>query len=644
MSATFRFVTRSLGTAIAWSCLVSAALMAAEAGKYVGPTDVVAAPDGKSLFVLAADAGQVLVVNVADGKVAKTIACPATPTGLAVAADGAKLYVTCKGPKGVVCVVDVASGQISGTIAAGHTPCAPVLLPGGKRLFVCNQFNNDVSVIDLEAGKETARVKAIREPVGSAVTPDGGLVFIANLLPVDPSDSYNVAAELTVIDTGSLETSQIRFPNGSSSLREICVSPCGAYAYVTHILSRYQMPTTQLERGWMNTNALSVIDVAAKKLLNTVLLDDIDLGAAIPWGVATTADGKTIVVSHAATHELSVIDAEGLLAKLKGMPKTVEEAKAAGRYDTQGSYSSVTADDVPNDLAYLVDLRRRVQLRRGGPWGLVKDEGPLVNGPRGLDVIGTKIYTAVYFSDVIAVVDLEDKSYYPVKLLPLGPEPQLTVQRRGEMFFHDADLCFQHWQSCASCHPDARVDGLNWDLLNDGLGTPKNNKSMLYVHKTPPAMSQGVRESAEAAVRAGITHIQFAVRPEEDAVAIDEYLKSLTPVPSPYLVDGKLSPAAERGKALFLSERLGCSSCHPAPLYTDLQLHDVKSKGAYDRSSEFDTPTLIECWRTAPYMHDGKYTTIQQLLKEGKHGDVSGDVEGLTDQEINDLAEFVLSL
>lgn len=644
MSATFRFVIRSLGAAVAWSCLLAAALVAAEAGKYVGPADVVAAPDGKSLFVVAADSGQVMVVDVAEGKVTKAIDCPAAPTGLAVSADGAKLYVTCQGAKGVVCVVDVASGQIGATIAAGHTPCAPVLLPDGKRLFVCNQFNNDVSVIDLAENKEVARVKAIREPVGSAVTPDGSLVFITNLLPVDPADSYNVAAELTVIDTASLQTSQIRFPNGSSSVREVCVSPCGAYAYVTHILSRYQMPTTQLERGWMNTNALSVIDVAERKLLNTVLLDDIDLGAAIPWGVATTDDGKTIVVSHAATHEVSVIDTEGLLAKLKGMPKTIEEAKAAGRYDTQGSYSSVTAADVPNDLAYLVDLRRRVQLRRGGPWGLVKDEGPMINGPRGLDVIGTKIYTAVYYSDLLAVVDLEDKSYYPVKLIPLGPEPQLTIQRRGEIFFHDADLCFQHWQSCASCHPDARIDGLNWDLLNDGLGTPKNNKSMLYTHRTPPSMAQGVRATGEEAVRAGITHIQFAVRPEEDAVAIDEYLKTLEPVPSPHLVDGKLSPAAERGKALFFGERLGCSTCHPEPLYTDMRLHDVNSKGSYDRVSEFDTPTLIECWRTAPYMHDGKYTSIQQLLKEGKHGSVTGDVESLTDQEINDLAEFVLSL
>ena len=76
MSA-LRFVTRSLCVAFAWTFLLSAAGLAAEAGKYVGPTDVAASPDGKSLFVVAADAGQILVVDVAAGNVTKAIACPA---------------------------------------------------------------------------------------------------------------------------------------------------------------------------------------------------------------------------------------------------------------------------------------------------------------------------------------------------------------------------------------------------------------------------------------------------------------------------------------------------------------------------------------------------------------------------------------
>lgn len=609
-------------------------------GKYLGPIDVVASKDGKSLYVVEADGNRIDVVDVAAEKVIQSIACPARPTGVAEGTDGSILYITCSGPKGVVCVPDPASGQVSATISVGHTACGPSLAPDGKRLYVCNRFDNDVSVIDLESKKEIQRVEALREPHASSVSPDGGLVFVSNLLPVSPANAYHVAAEITVIDTASLETSSIRLQNGSSSVRGICFSPDGKYAYVAHILSRFQIPTTQLELGWMNTNAMSLIDVASRELINTVLLDDIESGAANPWGVATTADGKQILVTHAGTHEVSVIDADALHEKLAGIPKTMAEAKSRG----MDIYSATTASDVPNDLEFVARMRRRIKLRPNDDPDTASDEGLPISGPRGLAVIGSKAYVAVYFCDLLAVVDLEDKSDYPVKLMRLGSEPELTAGRRGELCFHDAHFCFQQWQSCASCHPDARMDALNWDLLNDGIGNAKNVKSMLLAHQTPPSMIGGIRENAEAAVRSGIRHIQFAVRPEGDAAAIDEYLKSLVPVPSPYLVDGELSEAAAHGKELFFSSRVGCVGCHPEPLYTDLKMHNVGSRARHDRRSDFDTPTLIEVWRTAPYIHDGSFTTIQELIGKGKHGNTSGDVESLSEQEVNDLAEFVLSL
>jgi len=54
------------------------------------------------------------------------------------------------------------------------------------------------------------------------------------------------------------------------------VSPDGQYVFATHIMARFQVPTTQLERGWVATNALSVIRVADQSLLHTVLLDDLE--------------------------------------------------------------------------------------------------------------------------------------------------------------------------------------------------------------------------------------------------------------------------------------------------------------------------------------------------------------------------------
>jgi len=566
--------------------------------------------------------------------------------------DGQELYVTCAAAQSTLVVMDAESGKIKTMIPAGHTACGPTVTPNGKRLYVCNRFDNNVSVIDLKTRKEVARISATREPLATAITPDGKSVLIINHLPTGRADTSDVAAVVTIIDTHSNTTTTIRLPSGASGLRGVCVSPDGKYAYVTHILGRYELPAIQVEYGWINANALSIIDTQEKKLLGTVLLDDMYLGAANPWGVVCTTDGKWICVTHAGTHELSVIDAPALLRKLLAVPvnpppeKLGEvvyddrnelldyfrrlRAELRGEEPESGEmYILGSSAGVSNDLTFLAGLRRRIKLKG--------------KGSRSLAVIGSKAYVAEYFSDTLDIVQLESKTSNQIRELALGPNPRLTDRRRGEMLFNDAELCFQHWQSCASCHPDVRMDGLNWDLTNDGIGNLKNTKSLLISHKTPPVMSSGVRASAEVAVRGGIRHILFAEPLGEDGLAIDTYLKSVEPVPSPYLVDGQFSPAAKRGKKLFFSEKVGCSKCHTAPLYTDMQMHDVGSKSPCDRRRNFDTPTLIEAWRTAPYFHDGRYTTVKESISNCKSATGHGDMD-LNEQQVSDLGEFILSL
>jgi len=220
----------------------------------------------------------------------------------------------------------------------------------------------------------------------------------------------------------------------------------------------------------------------------------------------------------------------------------------------------------------------------------------------------------------------------------------MDLVRKGELYFHDARLCFQGWQSCASCHPgNGRADGLNWDLRNDGVSNAKNTKSLLFAHQTPPAMSLGVRDNAETAVRAGIQYILLTSQPDEVAVAMDAYLKSLKPVPSPYLLKGKPSRAARRGQKVF--QRAGCASCHPSGLFTDLQQYDVGTRHVFDRPEDkFDTPTLIELWRTAPYLHDGSAITVLDVLTTRNPKDEHGKTSGLSGQELDDLCAYLLSL
>jgi len=593
----------------------------------LSPTALAISPDGKALYVNCATANRILCFDTGTRKVSDFITTPAPPLGLALSPDEKQLFVTCAAPESKVCIVDIAQQKIVGTIPVGHTAMAPVISLDGKALDVCNRFNNDVSVIDLTVKKEVCRIAVQREPVAAEITKDGKFLLVANHLHNGRADMDYVAATVSVIDLAAGKVvKELQLPNGSGALNDIRVSPDGKYAVVTHLLSRFNRPTTHVYRGWMNANAMSIIDLARMEVLSTVLLDDPESGAANPWGVAWSPDSKTLVVTHAGTHEVSIINFPALLARLTNPPAAEEPVKV-----TAYAASIPGQTNMPDSFMSLVGVRQRVKLP------------DMDLGPRAVVVVGHTAYVANYYSDTLSVIDLSEP-YLKAESIALGPKPKMNIVRKGEFYFNDARICYQGWQSCSSCHPgDARADGLNWDLLNDGIGNPKNTKSLLLAHKTPPAMSLGVRDSAETAVRAGIRHILFTEQPDEVPAAIDEYLKSLKPVPSPWLVDGKLSKAAERGEKVF--ERGGCAECHVPGLFTDLRPHNVGTNRTFDKPTDkFYTPTLIEVWRTAPYLHDGSAATIRDVLTTRNPQDYHGLTSILSNQDVDDLCAYVLSL
>ncbi len=598
---------------------------------YLSPAALEPSPDGTRLYVACTTANLVQTVDVGRRSVIASTAVPAPPTGLAVARDGSRVYVTCAGPTSQIAVIDPAAGSILKSWPTGHTAMGPVLSPDNRSLYVCLRFENVVARLDTDTGKVLWQTPVAREPVAAALTPDGRWLLVANHLHNGPANADTVAAVVTVLDaaTGTV-AKELQLPNGSGVLNEIRVSPDGRYAAVSHLLGRFPLPTTQLDRGWMNTNALTLIDLESMTLLNTVLLDNIDRGAANPWGLAWTADSQTLAVTHAGTHELSLITVPAVRARLDQLA-----AGTNAPATTPAAYASASRvpDDVPNDLAFLVGMRRRIAFPETD------------RGPRAVAIIGQTAFVAHYFTDTLSTVSLDAEKPRP-ESFRLGPAVPLTPERQGELAFHDAGICFQGWQSCASCHPgDGRVDALNWDLLNDGIGNPKNNKSMLLTHRTPPSMSSGVRETGEMAVRAGIRHILFTVQPESVAESIDAYLKALRPVPSPHLVKGQLSPAAQRGHKIFNDTQVGCATCHPPTLFTDLNHYDVGTASALDQGvREFDTPTLVEVWRTAPYLHDGSAVTLKELFTQRNAGDRHGATSHLTPQQLDDLVAYLLSL
>ena len=153
-------------------------------------------------------------------------------------------------------------------------------------------------------------------------------------------------------------------------------------------------------------------------------------------------------------------------------------------------------------------------------------------------------------------------------------------------------------------------------------------------------------QKARDCAKGGLNSTNMIVPTEQEVDDLFAYLISLRPVPSTYLTaDGKLTEAAQRGKQLF-EGKASCAQCHPGPYFTDKKMHNVGTLSDHyeEKDSRYDTPSLIEAYRTAPFLHDGRALTIKDVLtkhnKPGKHGKANG----LTEQELNDLVEYILSL
>lgn len=532
-----------------------------------------------------------------DGKtLLRTIPVDESPTGILLDAD--KAYVTTNAATGHLQIISLETGKQEPAIATGSGACYPIFGPDKKHIYVCNQFQNTVSEVDPAIHQVIRSVKVLREPKSALFSKDGEYLFVTNFLPAQRADVDYVAACVSVIRMSDFtKVKDIQLANGSNALRGICMTPDGKYIYISHNLGRFTVPTSQLQQGWMNTSAFSIIDVAKQEFIGAVVVDEPERGAAGIWSIV--CNDETLFITHSGTHEISVIDHKAMLDKFLNYPN-----KSMLDYD----------------LRFLYGLRKRIPLEGNGPRKMIMENG--------------KLYIPTYFADILNIVDAQTCE---IATANLNPDREESAENKGERYFNDASHCFQNWQSCNGCHPgDARTDGMNWDLMNDGVGNSKNCKSLLFSHPTPPSMISGIRETAEWAVRAGFKFIQFFDITEEDAVCVDAYLKSLRPVPSPYLVDGELSDLAKEGRKIF--EKLNCTECHSGPYYTDLKMHRIGEDIEFEKG--WDTPTLREVWRTAPYLFDGRAATMEEVFEIHKHG----IDKKVSKKEIKALTEYVNSL
>lgn len=127
---------------------------------------------------------------------------------------------------------------------------------------------------------------------------------------------------------------------------------------------------------------------------------------------------------------------------------------------------------------------------------------------------------------------------------------------------------------------------------------------------------------------------------------------------------GALNPAQKRGYDVFF-KKAACDSCHIGFNFTDGSFANIgigmdkvsPDLGRYmvtkrdEEKGAFKTPTLREVSRTGPYMHDGRFKTLEEVVDHYDKGGIPNPwldprmkKLNLTPQEKKDLVEFMKAL
>jgi cytochrome c peroxidase len=115
--------------------------------------------------------------------------------------------------------------------------------------------------------------------------------------------------------------------------------------------------------------------------------------------------------------------------------------------------------------------------------------------------------------------------------------------------------------------------------------------------------------------------------------------------------EGALSQAAKRGMVALVES--GCTRCHSGPMLSDFKLHQLgfpppsgRAPDPQNPTGRFRTPSLRNVTRTGPFMHDGRFKTLQEVFTFYSEADKSldPDLGGLAPAALDDLTALFEAL
>jgi YVTN family beta-propeller protein len=591
-----------------------------EQPKYLSPGEMAMSVDGGWLYVVCEHSNQLLVVDVKGGVVARRIDVGSVPRGLALSPNGDRVYVS-NSWDDTVSVIDTRTFKIEQTLETGTEPTGVAVDNDEGTLFVANRLSDDISVIDLPSGQERKRLMAGRGASYLSLSPGGKRLYCTHVYPRILGNRAPPQSEITVVDTEKqIVIDRLPLQN-VAGVFHVALSADGKLGVAAQLRPKNLIPMAHVEHGWVFGNSLTLFGPKVGDGVVQLPLDELDRYFAMPFGVAISPDNDKLYVSTAGSASITSISIPRLVA-----------------------YARTAPNNVVNDLSASTNY--------------VESRIPVGLNPRGLLLSpdGRRLYVANRMDDNITVIDTATDQ--PVATVDLGGRKDYDAMRSGERLFYNARYSFEGQFSCANCHIDATFDGLQWDLEPDGFGKDiVDNRSIEDLSGTEPFKWNG--GNPNMATECGPRTEKFIYRSQsfdsKELADLVTFVLALPMRPNRFrLPGGELTPAQERGKAIFdrvtykdgrpIPQGNQCAFCHSGPKHTNTKLSDVGSGKPTDRSPMIDVPHLTNVVYSPPYLHDGSARSLEEIWTVFNPKDTHGVTNDLTKDELNDLIEYLRTL
>jgi DNA-binding beta-propeller fold protein YncE/mono/diheme cytochrome c family protein len=541
--------------------------------------------------------------------------------------------------------------------------------PDDKLALVTSAWTHKLTAVDLATSKVVWSLDVAREPRGIAVMPNGASggyrAYVSHLIGSDVTRVDFTAAAGTITRVELPASPLLSPPNTklSASLGySVVVSPKGERVYFPRIALGAIGPSNWYGEGTvdvMSAGTESQRAPARSARPTAHFIDMVDKAMAEPNG--RWFDGANPSISH-----FSLVD----------QPRAVVYRK---KTDT-----ILVASEGSARIVELDALAMAPTLVGAHSYGVS-------SAPAGIALSEDENEAYVYCraSNKLMIVQLSpDEGGYavvPSLEVPLTPNEDDKLKEGRALFYSATDSIVSGGLACAGCHPEGRDDGVTWHEIAVQLDTKKftnfvagTDLSALhgrwgdftvegsggtgYARQTPiiagrvnavgPYGWHGESATLEDRLIGG-----FGLHRWEEgsdnlggkraaANQLAQFIRlGLTPPPK---VERALNDEEQKGKAIFESPATQCVTCHvPSSQYTDrnpvpLKAYKAPAGYAEDPNPLYKTPSLLYVGGSAPYMHDGRFNTLEGLFEANQ--DRMGKTAQLSADERKALIAFLRTL